>query len=144
LVGGWFVVALVLFAYVVTRAPLGHIVDACEAMGPTVLVAPLIACMWIATRSAALELVLGRRVPWREVLGVRVVGDGYNALVPAAGLAGEPYKLRRLATWLPLDHAVAGLVRDRLFDNALGLLFSAGGIAIGLPHLAAGPVIGGA
>src|SRR3569623_1283719 len=72
------------------------------------------------------------------------IRDGYNARVPAAGLAGEPYKLRRLATWLPLDHAVAGLVRDRLFDNALGLVFSAGGIAIGLPRRAAGPVIGGA
>ena len=43
LVGGWFVVALVLFVLVVTRAPLGQIVHACGAMGPAVLLAPAVA-----------------------------------------------------------------------------------------------------
>ena len=136
LVGGWFVVALVLFAFVVTRQPVGRIVEACLAMGPAVLLAPAIAVTWLATRATVLELVLARRVPWRELVLVRAVGDGYNALVPAAGLAGEPYKLRQLARWLPVDRAVTGLVRDRMVDNALGLMFSAAGIAIGLPRFA--------
>lgn len=144
LVGGWCVAAVALFVLVVTRQPMGRIAEACVGMGPAVLLTPCVAAVWLATRTTTLQRVLAPRVPWRTLLGVRAIGDGYNALVPAAGLAGEPYKLRRLATWLPLDHAVAGLVRDRLFDNALGLVFSAGGIAIGLPRLAAGPVIGGA
>ena len=144
LVGGWCVAAIALFVLVVTRQPMGRIAEACVAMGPAVLLAPCIAAVWLATRTTTLQRVLARRVPWRVLLGVRAIGDGYNALVPAAGLAGEPYKLRRVAAWLPIDQAVAGLVRDRLFDNALGLLFSAGGIALGLPRLAVPPVIGGA
>ena len=144
LVGGWFVVALGLFAYVVTRAPLGRIADACTGMGPAVLLAPLIAATWIATRTRTLELVLARTVAWRALLRVRFVGDGYNALVPAAGLAGEPFKVRQLLRWLPADRAVTGLVRDRFVDNALGLLFSAAGIAIGLPRVAIPAVARGA
>jgi hypothetical protein len=143
-VGGGFIVALVLFAFVVTRAPLGRIVDACLAMGPAVLLAPVIAASFVATRARTLELVLGRTAAWISLVRIRFVGDGYNALVPAAGLAGEPYKVRQLGRWLPLDRAVAGLVRDRFIDNALGLLFSAAGIAIALPQVAVPAVASGA
>ena len=136
LVGGWFVLALALFGFVVTRQPLGQIGEACRAMGPAVLLAPVVGLMLLATRTTVLELVLAGRVGWRELVRVRMVGDGYNALVPAAGLAGEPYKLRQLARWLPVDRAVTGLVRDRMVDNALGLVVSAGGIAVALPGFA--------
>ena len=144
LLGGWFVVALALFAFVVTRQPLGDIIDACGAMGPAVALAPVIACGLLATRAALLGQVLAGGVPWRVLVGVRAVGDGYNALVPAAGLAGEPYKLRALARWLPIDRAVTGLVRDRMIDNAFGLLWSATGIAIALPRFAIPAVARGA
>ncbi len=136
LVGGWTVLAVALFAFVVTRQPLGQIAGACRAMGPVVLLAPLVGLMLLATRTTVLEQVLAGRVGWRELFRVRAVGDGYNALVPAAGLAGEPYKLRPLARWLPIDRGVAGLVRDRMVDNALGLVFSAGGIAVALARFA--------
>ncbi len=144
IVGGWFVAAVALFVLVVTRQPMGRIAAACVAMGPAALLAPCIAAAWLATRTATLERVLVRRVPWRVLVGVRAIGDGYNALVPAAGVAGEPYKLRRLAAWLPVDQAVTALVRDRLFDNAVGLVFSAAGIAVGLPRLAIPHAISGA
>ena len=144
LLGCWFVVAVALFAFVVTRQPLGDIVDACGAMGPAVALAPVIACGLLATRAALLRQVLGGCVSWRVLVGVRAVGDGYNALVPAAGLAGEPYKLRALARWLPIDRAVTGLVRDRMIDNACGLLWSAAGIAIGVPRFAIPAVARGA
>ena len=71
LLGSWFVVALALFAFVVTRQPLGEIVDACGAMGLAVALAPVIACGLLATRAALLGQVLGGRVPWR----VRPVRD---------------------------------------------------------------------
>jgi hypothetical protein len=136
LVGGWFVVALALFAYVVTRQPIGRIVDAFGAMGPAVVLSPLVGCAFVATRSALLAQLLAGRLSWRTLVRVRAIGDGYNALVPAAGLAGEPYKVRALGRWLPIDRAVTGLVRDRMVDNAFGLVCSAAGIAIGLPRFA--------
>lgn len=134
-VGGWFVAAVGLFAYVMTRQPIASIGDACLAMGPAVLLAPAIAATWIVTRSALLASVLGGRVAWQPLIPVRAIGDGYNALVPAAGLAGEPLKLRRLLRWMSAERALAALVRDRLVDNALGLVVSAAGIAIGIGSL---------
>lgn len=135
--------ALALFVVVVTRQPFGRIVDACVAMGPMALLSPVIACTWLLARSAVLQLVLTRAVPWRVVLPIRLVGDGYNALVPAAGLAGEPYKLRALARWVPVERAIAALLRDRMIDNALGLVFSAAGIAFGLQRLAVPALVRG-
>lgn len=142
--GGWCAAAVALFLLVVTRQPLGRIAAACVDMGPAVLLAPCVALVLIATRTRALQLVVGEWIPWRVVFGIRAIGDGYNALVPAAGVAGEPYKLRRLTAWLSLDGAVSALVRDRMFDNAFGLVVSAAGIAIGLPTLAGAAVITGA
>jgi uncharacterized membrane protein YbhN (UPF0104 family) len=98
-----------------------------------VLAAPALGLVWLATRTAALARVLGGEVPWRELFVARLVGDGYNAVVPMAGVAGEPFKLERLRRYIGLDAALTGLVRDRMIDNALGLVYSAGCVAIALP-----------
>ena len=129
----WLALGLALFVYVMRRQPLGSIGDAVLAMGPIVLAAPALGLVWLATRTSALARVLGGEVPWRELFVARLVGDGYNAVVPMAGVAGEPFKLERLRRYIGLDTALTGLVRDRMIDNALGLLYSAGCIAVALP-----------
>jgi hypothetical protein len=141
LVRGWLVLGLALFVYVLTRQPIGEIGAACSAMGPLALVAPAIAALWFATRTTTLDIVLGGSVPWRELFVTRFVGDGYNALLPLAGLGGEPFKLRRLGEYVAFDHALTGLVRDRMIDNAIGFVFSAACIALALPAFAV-PVTG--
>ena len=133
LLRGWLVLGLGLFVYVLRRQPLGNIGDAVIAMGPIVLAAPALGLVWLATRTTALARVLGGEVPWRELFVARLVGDGYNAVVPMAGVAGEPFKLERLRRYIGLDAALTGLVRDRMIDNAIGLLYSACCIAVALP-----------
>jgi uncharacterized membrane protein YbhN (UPF0104 family) len=133
LLRGWQVLGLGLFVYVLRRQPLGSIGDAVIAMGPIMLAAPALGLVWLATRTSALARLLDGKIPWRELFVARLVGDGYNAVVPMAGVAGEPFKLERLRQYIGLDDALTGLVRDRLIDNALGLLYSAGCIAVALP-----------
>ncbi len=135
LVRAWLVLGLALFVYVLTRTPFSQIVAAVSAMGPLVVLSPLIAALWFATRTSALSVVLGGGVPWRELYALRWIGDGYNGILPLAGVGGEPFKLRILGRHLSTEVALTGLVRDRLIDNGLGFIVSAAFAALGIALL---------
>lgn len=125
------VVGLALLVWMVTRFPLGAIGHACVQLGPGVLVTPLLCIAWYAASSRALQHLLGGSVPWRVLLWNRIVGEGYNALVPAAGLGGEPVKLALLGRYVETEVAVVALVNDRLIENAIALVYSASFVAAG-------------
>jgi SAM-dependent methyltransferase len=130
------VIGLALLSWMLSRQPLSDIYDAVVRMGPIAFVTPLIALAWFPTHATALWVLLDARPPWSEVLYNRLVGDGYNALLPMAGLGGEPFKARHLSRFIPIDRAVTALVRDRVIDNAIGFLFSAACVAVTLPRFA--------
>ncbi|HEX7836623.1 MAG TPA: lysylphosphatidylglycerol synthase domain-containing protein [Kofleriaceae bacterium] len=128
-----FVVAgLALLVYVLSRYPIGDIRTAVSTMWPGVLVTPLIALAWFCCGSTPLYLLLDRRVAWRRVLWIRLVGDSYNALLPLAGFGGEPFKIRQLTMSVDPGFVMTTLIRDRIVDNAIGFLVSAASVAIGL------------
>lgn len=136
LLRAWIVVGLALFAYVLTRTPIADIEQAIATMGPLVLISPVLAALWFATRASALREVLERRVPWRQLYALRWIGDGYNGVLPLAGLGGEPMKLRILDRSVPVEDGLAALVRDRLIDNGLGFIVSGTFAALGVVTLA--------
>lgn len=129
-------IGLALLGWMLSRQPLSDICDAVVRMGPIVLVTPLIALAWFPTHTTALWVLLDRKAPWGALLYNRLVGDGYNALLPMAGLGGEPFKARHLCRFAAMDCVVAALVRDRIIDNAIGFLFSATWLVVTLPALA--------
>jgi hypothetical protein len=126
------VVGLALFGYVVSRYPVGDIESAVAQMWPGVALTPLIALSWFAAGSSALYLLLDRRVRWLRVLWIRLVGDSYNSLLPFAGFGGEPFKVRQLSRSLESANVMATLIRDRVVDNAMGFVFGATELAVGL------------
>lgn len=138
---GFLLIGLSLLGWMLSRQPLSEIYDAAMRMGPIVFLTPFIALAWFPTHTCALWVVLERGVPWRLLFYVRLVGDGYNALLPMAGLGGEPFKARQLSRFVPMDRVVAALVRDRVIDNAIGFLFSAAWLSWTLPQLALPPVL---
>jgi len=123
-----------LLAFVVTRFPLADVLAACVRVGPVFAVTPFIALAWACTNARGLHTLMGGRVPWRVLVWNRLVGDGYNNLLPLAGLGGEPFKLRHLSQYVPAEQALTGLLRDRLTENAVGFLFSATWLLIGVPR----------
>jgi glycosyltransferase 2 family protein len=129
-------IGLGLLAWMLSRQPLSDIYDAVVHMRPIALAAPLVALAWFPTHTTALWVLLEGKVPWREAFYNRLVGDGYNALLPMAGLGGEPFKARHLSRFVALDRAVAALVRDRVIDNGLAFLFSAVWLSLTLPRIA--------
>jgi lysylphosphatidylglycerol synthase-like protein len=136
LIGVWLAVGLALFAYVLTRTPFAGIVGAVGEMGPLVVVSPMIAAAWFATRTSALSAVIGGVAPWPTLYGLRWIGDGYNGVIPLAGLGGEPFKLRILGRYLSVEQGLTALVRDRLIDNGLGFVVSAACCALGVVAMA--------
>jgi len=126
LVGG-----VALAAYVISRFPLSDIADACLKLGWAVLIPPVLCLGWFVAQSLALYHLLGGAVPLRVLYWNRLVGEGYNTLLPAAGLGGEPVKLAQLSRYVEMHHAVVALINDRLIENAIGLVYSAVFVAIG-------------
>ncbi|MBI5482557.1 MAG: flippase-like domain-containing protein [Deltaproteobacteria bacterium] len=132
------VVGFALLVYAVSRYPLAEIVRACRRFGPWVALTPLVALGWVCCNASALYLLLDKRVPWRQVLRIRLVGDGYNALLPLAGMGGEPYRVKHLAAFVPMEQAVTGVIRDRILNNASGMFFTSLWLALAVGHFALG------
>jgi hypothetical protein len=128
---GFLIVGVGLCAYMVSRFPLSQIGEACIELGPWVFLTPVIAMGWFAANTTSLYSLLESRVPWPALFWNRLVGDGYNALIPAAGIGGEPFKLRQLSGYVETHRAVVALINDRLIDNALAFAYSAITVAIG-------------
>ncbi|MBV8755707.1 MAG: flippase-like domain-containing protein [Deltaproteobacteria bacterium] len=128
---GLLVIGLALCAVMVSRFPLGAIGDACMQLGPWVFLTPAIALVWYGASAASMRCLLEGRVPWLALYWNRLVGEGYNALLPAAGIGGEPFKLRQLSQYVETHRAVVALINDRLIDNALAFAYSGGTVAIG-------------
>jgi hypothetical protein len=126
------VIGLGLLVYVVSRVPLADLAKACARLGPAVALTPLIALGWFSLNTTALYLLLDRQVPWWPLLRIRLIGDGYNALLPLGGLGGEPFKLKHLSPYVKSDQLLTALIRDRVLENAIGLLYISWWLALAL------------
>ncbi len=117
-----------LLAYVVSRFPLREIYGAVRQLGAPLVLAPLVALGWHACNTSAFRVLLDGKVPWPALYWNRLVGDGYNNLLPFAGIGGEPFKLRHLSRYLPTESVVAALIRDRVIESAFGMLSTSAGL----------------
>ena len=122
---------LALAAWMISRFPLSSIADACLDIGWGLALTPLLCMCWYGSSSRALQHLLGGKVPWHVLLWNRLVGEGYNALLPAAGMGGEPVKLALITRYVDTEHAVVALINDRLIENTVALVFSAAFVAAG-------------
>jgi len=128
-------------AWVISQFPLSAIGDACVDLGPLVFVTPVLALGWFGASSWSLYYLLGGDVPWSALLYNRVVGEGYNALLPAAGVGGEPFKLKLLTRYVDTHRAVVALINDRIVENGIALAFSAACVAGGAIFLDVAPAL---
>lgn len=117
--------------WLISRFPLSQIEAACEQLGVWVLVTPFIGLGWFAANAMTMWHLLEGKMPWRALFWNRLVGEGYNALVPAGGVGGEPVKLRQLSRYVDTHRAVVALINDRLLDNSAALIYSATCVGIG-------------
>jgi hypothetical protein len=115
--------AAVLVALVM-QFDLADIGQAWSTMGWAALATPLIALLWFGANTTGSHALFGGRVPWLTLLLIRLMGEGYNALMPKAGIAGEPIKVQHLTAYVTTDRARMGVVLDRLLNMLSGLVVS--------------------
>jgi choline kinase/phosphatidylglycerophosphate synthase len=82
--------------------------------------------IWFISNALSLGNLLSYRVKLSDLLYNQVVGESYNALLPLAGLGGEPFKIKHLSQWLPVGEVTKRVVQDRLLHVLSGLVWTAG------------------
>lgn len=83
------------------------------------------AILWMIFDTLSIANLLQFKVPFKNVLYNQITGNGYNILIPAAGLGGEPYKIKHFTKWLDWHTASRSIVQDRLLHALSGSLFTA-------------------
>ena len=89
------------------------------------------ALIWTFTNAIGLSVLLRGGLGLSTLYMNQWVGESYNAILPLAGLGGEPYKIRHLSRWLPVSEASHAVVRERLVHAISGPLFTAFALAAG-------------
>ncbi len=64
------------------------------------------------------------KVPFFHTLFNQLTGNGYNTIIPLAGLGGEPYKVQHFTKWLEIDFATRAIIQDRLLHMLSGTMYS--------------------
>jgi hypothetical protein len=89
-----------------------------------------IAILWILANTMCLFVILKGKVSFHDLLYNQLTGDAYNAIIPLAGLAGEPYKIKHLTQWLDWHTASRSIIVDRMIHISAALALTA--ICLGL------------
>jgi hypothetical protein len=83
------------------------------------------AILWIIFDTLSIANLTQFKVPFKDILYNQITGNGYNIMIPAAGLGGEPHKIKHLTRWLDWHTASRSIVQDRLLHALSGSLFTA-------------------
>jgi hypothetical protein len=130
------VVGFALLAYLVSRWPIHTMLEVAGRLDWTIFLVLLIPLLWFLANTCGLWLLTGRRVPFGPLFYNRLVGDGYNAIVPLAGVGGEPIRVRHLSRYVPVNEAATWVVADRAINEISGLAVAALAILAGAGALA--------
>ncbi|NCN27426.1 NTP transferase domain-containing protein [bacterium] len=120
-----FVAGVALFGYLFSKVSAEEVFASLSSIGPGYLLIFFIAPpIWFAFNAMSLWTLGGYRIRLIDLFYNQVVGEAINALLPLAGLGGEPYKANHMSQWIPVEEATNVVVRDRLVHVVSGLLFS--------------------
>jgi CDP-L-myo-inositol myo-inositolphosphotransferase len=139
-----FLVGTAILGLMLSRVPVAEVTAALSRIGYGAVLLAAIPLVWILLNTLSLAALVDHRVRLGSLLRNRLVGEAINTLVPLAGVAGEPYKIMHLSTFVPPDRATHAVVSDKVINTVSGLVFFsvAGSLSLALvalpPSLAAG------
>ena len=120
----FFLLGLGILGILISRMPLGDVMEALHSVGFNVLWVFAVAPLWILANTMALSSLIRHRVGFFNLLYNQLVGEAMNTVVPLAGIGGEPFKVKHLSRWLPLGEASQAIVLDRLIHAVSGVVYS--------------------
>jgi choline kinase/phosphatidylglycerophosphate synthase len=120
----FFLVGVGILGFLISKMPLGEVMEALQSVGLNVFWVFAVAPLWIMANTMALSSLIRHRVGFLNLLYNQLVGEAMNTVVPLAGIGGEPFKVKHLSRWLPLGEASQAIIFDRLVHAVSGLIYS--------------------
>lgn len=121
----FYVLGFTVLAYLFSRMPYHEIHETLSQVGLNAIYVFLIAPIWMVTNTLSLARLTSHRVPFIDLLHNNFVGESLNAVIPLAGMAGEPFKVRHLSQWMPMPQATKIILQDKLIHMLGGTIFTA-------------------
>jgi uncharacterized membrane protein YbhN (UPF0104 family) len=119
------------FVYLIHRMGWGTILGNVTRFGGWFVVVLLIQLIWLVLQAAAWSIVqnsLHRRAPLLFFVRIKIVADTMNTVLPTANLGGDAMRAYLVKPYIPLKEGIAGVLVDKTFEFAAGMLFMAIGV----------------
>ena len=120
----FYILGLGILAYLIYRMDVTTIGEALTSVGWNIIFVFLAAVPWMFMDTMSIYNLTNFKVPFFHTLFNQLTGNGYNAIIPLAGLGGEPYKVQHFSRWLELDFATRAIIQDRLLHMLSGTMYS--------------------
>ncbi|MDA0193754.1 MAG: lysylphosphatidylglycerol synthase transmembrane domain-containing protein [Bacteroidetes bacterium] len=120
----FYILGLVILGFLIYRLDVSTIGDALKSVGTKIFFVFLAAIPWMLMDTLSIYNLTHFRVPFFHTMFNQLTGNGYNAIIPLAGLGGEPYKVKHFTRWLEIDFATRAIIQDRLLHMLSGTMYS--------------------
>lgn len=136
----FYLLGVVILSLLLLKMDLGVVAQSLTAVGNQVFLVFSIAILWILANTMCIRTLVAGKVPFHDLLYNQLVGDAYGNVIPAAGLGGDPFKIKHLTHWLDWATASKAVVTDRFIHAITGMLFTSVMVGLTLIFLDVEPI----
>ena len=121
----FYIVGVIILGWLLSRMPIGEILENIGDVGVNVIWVLAVAPLWFICNAFSLGQLLKTKMRFADLLFNELVSEGLNNIVPLAGLAGEPYRVRHLTNWVPVEQATQAIIYNKALHSLAGSFFAA-------------------
>ena len=83
----------------------------------------LTSAFWFYFNALSQSSLLDTKISLWKLIYSQITGDAYTAILPLAGVGGDPYKIKYLSEHIPIEEASRVVVMERIMHMVGGFLF---------------------
>lgn len=122
---------LAVFFFLIHRMGWRTILGNVTRFGGWFAVVMLLQLVWLVLQAWAWSIIqnsLFRRAPLLFFVRIKIIADTLNTVLPTANLGGDAMRAYLIKPYIPLKEGIAGVLVDKTFEFAAGMLFMACGV----------------
>ncbi|MEM1324176.1 MAG: lysylphosphatidylglycerol synthase domain-containing protein [Bacteroidota bacterium] len=121
----FYMIGVVILCLLIYNMEVEAVFESLSTVGGMIFLVFATAIPWIIANTLSTSNLIKHKIPFIDLLYIEITGDAYNAIIPLAGLGGEPYKIKSMTSWMSLEDASSAIVQNRLIHSLTGILFTA-------------------
>ena len=121
----FYMIGVGLLLFLIHNMEIDAVFKSMSTVGGMVFLVFATAIPWIFVNTLSISNLVKHKIPFVDLLYIELTGDAYNAIIPLAGLGGEPYKVRCMTDFLPLEESSRAIIQNRLIHSLTGVYFTA-------------------